>query len=349
MHLVIWSAGLLVGTATVLVLLRFAGPRGRRWAADLAALAYIAVIAAVAEVTGAGYVLFPELGALSHDVFGRPGGRWARSPVLLILTPALAAMLGTLITRHLAYGFPSILLSVGGALLMIRVLRSPVAPAISAGLLPLVLGVTSWWYPPAVAFGAMLLAALSVLRARLFALPGLPEHPALGARAGRPCLASDYLWVPWFALFLAVAYAGVVLTGWRFLLYPPLVVIGFEMLSRTDHCPWVHRPLLLPLVCFLTAACGMASFVLLGDNPLAALVSMGLGIAILKRADMHAPPALAVALLPLVIDKPTPWYPVAVGVGTAILIACFLLYQAMLRLVEDNVLPSAGQLRGWGD
>lgn len=84
MHFVIWSAGLLLGTATVLFLLRFAGPRGRGWAADLAALAYIGVIAAVAEVTGAGYILFPELGALSHDMFGRPGGRWARSPVLLL-------------------------------------------------------------------------------------------------------------------------------------------------------------------------------------------------------------------------------------------------------------------------
>jgi transposase len=54
--------------------------RRRQWAGDLVALVYMAIIAIIAAATGAFYVLFPELGALSHDVFTRPRGRWARSP-----------------------------------------------------------------------------------------------------------------------------------------------------------------------------------------------------------------------------------------------------------------------------
>ena len=107
------------------------------------------------------------------------------------------------------------------------------------------------------------------------------------------------------------------------------------MLCRTGDCPWARRPLLLPLVCFLSATGGMAALLLIGANPLAAAVSMGLGIAILKAFDLHVPPALAVALLPFVIGNPTLWYPVAVGVGTGILTGFFLLYRLMLRMAEN--------------
>ena len=45
-----------------------------RLAAELMALAYMAAIAEIAYATGAFYILFPELAALSHDVFTRPRG-----------------------------------------------------------------------------------------------------------------------------------------------------------------------------------------------------------------------------------------------------------------------------------
>jgi len=46
-------------------------------AAAVVAMAYVAIVAAVAGATGAFYIMFPELGALAYDVFGRPGGRWS--------------------------------------------------------------------------------------------------------------------------------------------------------------------------------------------------------------------------------------------------------------------------------
>src|SRR5437879_6070650 len=111
------------------------------WAAEAIAVAYIMLIAAVAASTGAFYVLFPELGALAHDVFARPHGKWARNPTLLAITPILTGAIGTGFTRTLPYGYSSVLLTVGCAIAVVEILRSPVAPAISAGLLPLTLGV----------------------------------------------------------------------------------------------------------------------------------------------------------------------------------------------------------------
>src|ERR1700680_2673645 len=133
-----------------------------RLGGELIALVYIAIIAEVACATGAVYVLFPELGALSHDVMTRPRGTWASAPLLLAITPVLTGVVGIVFTRSLPYGYLSVLLTVAGAIAVILALRSPVAPAISAGLLPLVLGVKSWWYPPAIALGTVLLAMLSV-------------------------------------------------------------------------------------------------------------------------------------------------------------------------------------------
>ncbi len=59
-----------------------AGLHGRYLlAAAVVATVYIAFIAAVAGATGAFYIMFPELGALAYDVFGRPRGRWSNSPL----------------------------------------------------------------------------------------------------------------------------------------------------------------------------------------------------------------------------------------------------------------------------
>ncbi len=73
--------------------------------ACIIAVAYISIIAAVAGLTGAYYIMFPELGALAYDVLTRPRGRWASAPMYLAITPAITGVIGILVCRHLAYGF----------------------------------------------------------------------------------------------------------------------------------------------------------------------------------------------------------------------------------------------------
>ena len=309
-----------------------------RLGGELIALVYIAIIAEIACATGAVYVLFPELGALSHDVMTRPRGTWANAPLLLAITPALTGIVGIIFTRMLPYGYLSVLLTVAGAIAIILALRSPVAPAISAGLLPLVLGVKSWWYPPAILLGTTLLAALSLPWKKYCATRAAPAPPA-SSDESREDLFDDlveetprgYVWLAALMAFVAVAVFFVKLTGMRFLLFPPLVVIGFEMLGHTAICPWADKPLRLPVACFLTALGGFVSWHFLGVTPLAAACSMAWGIAVLRTCDLHVPPALAVALLPLVMDHPTFGYPFAVGFGTTLLSLYFFAYQRLSR------------------
>ena len=108
----------------------------------LATAGYLALVTALANASGIGYFLFPELAALASVVFANPSGSWARSPLLLALTPALTAVPGVLITRFLPYGPLAVVLDLVVCLLVIQALRSAVVPAISAGMLPLALGLT---------------------------------------------------------------------------------------------------------------------------------------------------------------------------------------------------------------
>lgn len=313
--------------------------RRHRFGAELIALVYIAVIAEIAYATGAFYVLFPELGALSHDVFTRPRGTWASAPLMLAITPVLTGVVGILITRALPYGYLSVLLTVGGAVALIFVLKSPVAPAISAGLLPLVLGVKSAWYPAGVLLGTVILAVLSILWKRLSLAQNWlePFSPAeLVDEAIEETPAGSY-WLVALMLFVAVAVMFVNLTGLRFLLFPPLVVIGFEMFGHTAICPWAKRPLLLPVACFLTAAGGLFFWKLLGAGPVAAACSMAWGILVLRVVDLHVPPALAVALLPFVMDSPTIAYPISVGIGTLLMTLWFLSFRSLARSFTGDV------------
>ncbi|HEY6395401.1 MAG TPA: hypothetical protein VIX12_08295 [Candidatus Binataceae bacterium] len=300
-----------------------------RLAAEAIALAYIAIIATVASATGAFYVLFPELGALSQDVFTRPRGTWASTPLLLAITPVLAGAIGIFFTRELPYGFASVLLTVSGAIVVILALRSPVAPSISAGLLPLVLGVKSWWYPPAILFGTALLAILSIPWKR-YCGSHTRETPRTAQEAIEDVVElapTEYYGLVPLILFVTIAIAAVELTNLRFILFPPLVVIGFEMFGHLAICPWASRPLLLPVACFLTAAGGLILLNVVGANPATAALSMAWGIFVLRVFDLHVPPALAVGLLPMVMNHPTAAYPFSVGIGTLALTLWFQLWR----------------------
>ena len=57
---------------------------------------------------------------------------------------------------------------------------------------------------------------------------------------------------------------------------------------------------------------------------------MAWGILVLRVLDLHVPPALAVALLPMVMNQPTIAYPISVGIGTLLLTLWFLCYRSRL-------------------
>ncbi len=296
---------------------------------DGMAVVYVVAIAVAAQLSGWCYLLFPALGALSHDVLTRPWGKWASQPVRLVLTPTLAAVIGTCITREFRYSVLTIELIVILCLLLIALLKSNIAPAMSAGVLPLVLGIKSWLYPASIVAGLVALVCIflpwrwryrrkyqGAAEVSHTDLDDVLETRATGAK-----------WILPYFLFLTAMASCAAVSGLRFILFPPLIVMAYEMFAHPTTCPWARRPLTLPVACILTSAAGLLAVTLLRSDVIAAGCSMAFGIVVLRVLKIHMPPALAVGLIPLIIDEPSIKYPISVGIGTGALTFAFLIYR----------------------
>jgi hypothetical protein len=297
------------------------------------ALLYVVAIAVTAQTSGWHYLMFPALAALSADVLTRPWGRWASQPGRLVVTPTLGAGIGTLVTRQIPYGFlmgiVSVLLVVTLCLLLLAVLKSNIAPAIAAGLLPLALGIRSWLFPLSVMVGLVVLVLMLLpwqqyYRRMYGAVPLETAGDIDDLLETRP---TGNRWVFPFFLFLTIMAICSTTSGLRLVLFPPLVVIAYEMFAHPASCPWARKPLTLPLACFLTATTGWIAVSLFGKGGIAAGCSMAVGIVALRLLQLHMPPALAVGLLPLVINSPSIEYPVSVTIGAVALTLAFLFYR----------------------
>ena len=302
--------------------------RTDRLLAEGASLLCVALIAVLSVVAAFPYLLFPELGALSYDVLTRPGGKWASQPWRLIATPTLTAVVGTLLAGHTSYGCLPILVDVVLSIFVIAILRSAIAPAISAGALPIVLGVRSWLYPPSILAGLGLLVVILTIYRR--SGRGHADTADVSAEDIDEVLESTPRGRYWAVALLAfVALTGLVaqFSGLRFILFPPLITIAYEMFGHPETCPWLKSPWGFPACCFLTALGGLISFRVFGLGALGAGCAMAAGVLMLRVFDVHMPPALAVALLPFAMASPDMKYPASVGIGTLALTGFFLIYQ----------------------
>jgi hypothetical protein len=317
------------------------GIRLRRAAPWLATALFLAAITALGQASGLKLLLFPELGALASVVFSDPASRWARSPLLLVLTPSLAAVLGVAVSASLPYGPLSVLLVVAAGLLVLWGLRSPVAPALSAGYLPLALGIDDWTYPLAILLGTSALVLVSRLQglgqrhppgrgvapsaAASTADSRSAAHGALPAARGSGLhqrLPSPRIWLLPLLVVLAGALGLGQLLGTRLVLYPPLLVIAWETLVHRDRSPWRNRFVALLSATTLAAALGLWLALSFGARHApAAFLAVLVTAVLLRGLRLTCPPAFAVALLPLVLPQPPLAYPLFVLVGGAWLVA----------------------------
>jgi hypothetical protein len=284
---------------------------------------YLGVIAALAAICNLPLLFFPELAALAYEVIRNPGGKWARSPFYLALTPPLTGIVGVCIVNAFPYGPLSMLLSIAACISIVRWFRSPVAPAISAGVLPVALSVDSWLYPFAIAVGTSMLAGIAITSGSKEAQS---ETLAQVHAANRD-------WLIGLSVFVVFAAVFAFVTGHRMILFPPLVVIAYEMFLHRNECPWGREPIKLAPICFLTALIGVMAVQLIGNGVISTMLSMTLGVFVLKIFRLHVPPALAVGLIPQIMEQPSWIYPASVFAG------CFLLtlvYLGHRELFEQN-------------
>jgi hypothetical protein len=319
-----------------------------KFVAEALVVTYMGIIAYTVHISGIYLLLFPELAALSHDVITRPRGKWASQPWRMILTPTLTATLGLFVSRHVSYGAIAIAAVALGSLLIIKLLRSAIAPAISAGVLPIVLDERSWVYPAAIFAGLVGLVAL-MLSWRRYG-PRM-DHPSTNEAEHSRLVdaleteSHDRFWVITLLAFVLVLGLFAEHTGLRFLLCPPLVVMAYEVFGHPEVPGWMARPALFPLVCFLTASIGLFACLTLHATFSGVALTMICSIGILRAFKVHMPPALALSILAFVIKTPNFWYPISVGIGTGALMVCFWVHGHVQGLFTNTKIANIPAFR----
>ena len=108
------------------------------------------------------------------------------------------------------------------------------------------------------------------------------------------------------------------------------MVIAYEMLTHPGSCPWAQNPWKLPIACMGTATAGVVVVSSMGVGVSSTMCSLTFGICILQLTRLHAPPALAVCLIPQIMEEPSWNYPFAVGSGCMILVGVYSVYRSVL-------------------
>lgn len=266
-------------------------------------LLFVTGVSHAAAITGISYILFPELAAISYGVLTKLQGTWARSHFLLIVTPTLTAIIGVLIAKIFPYSVYSVILSIFSALVIVRSLNSPIAPALAAGYLPVILGEGSWWYPLSVFVSIILLVI--VLKFLLKTFPNyLPPLQDQSTSTAVQHTKQDWQGTVAFILFIFAALIVSYFSELRFILFPPLVVISFEMLTKPNHCPWTGRPIALFITSILVVGVGLLTKNYLDSATLGVSITMATGILTCRIYNLYLPPAMAIGLLPFVTEHP---------------------------------------------
>lgn len=277
----------------------------------------IALIAWLSYVSDLPLLLFPEFGALSNCVITRPQHIWARSPYHLAFMPALTGCIGVLVERLFGFGVSQVLLVLISSLLLLSLFRSPIIPSLSSSLIPLVLDIHSWAYPLSVFLSCTILAIISHFHAQKLKISHYDAKP-FRLFNGDWCRNSYHL-VIFLGFIAGIAFIAHI-SRQQIILFPPLAVLGFEILFHPDKHPWRHSPLPLMLIFFLSATGGFLAFSLCGHTVLGIVIAVSLSICMTFWRGLYVPTAIAVSLLPFVMQRVSLAFPFEITFGVAMLV-----------------------------
>lgn len=290
-----------------------------RWLPIALSGVFIVCMCAAAGVSGIDETLFPETAAILCGAWMQPRQAWNVDRPRMMALMCSGAVFGLVmnllvpgpiwVRAVLGFAFCAVAMNLAGA---------DMTPMLSAAILPVLLGTTSWLYP-AVVFvlvSLICLGQVALERAGLREPPRFsPLRPSL-----REAIAAWLRKLVVFALFSAPAY----FSGQVFFAVPPLIVTYTE-LTRPDHSLRL-RPLQGWATLALAGATGSVArcaVEYVGLPPaLAAALAFAALVLTWDKLRTWLPPAGAVMLLALLVPFKGPWlYPVEVALGAAVWIA----------------------------
>jgi len=268
-------------------------------------LAVVVPMLALASALGMDAIIFPEGAALVMGIWvvGVPG--WSSSRWRVAVLPPAFAVAGVLLLRLELSQSAAAVIAVTAGLIALQALDTRLAPALSAAVLPIVFDVRAWSYPLAVLAICLVVAAgMARLAQPQGSGPGrYPWRVAAGA---------------WLAITAWVLAGGELLALSSVVLAPPLFVSALDWLGRETLRPRDGLRRLALLTGAALAGSGAVATVPVSwvSGTLAVLATL----ALMRVLAMPHPPALAIALIPQILDSSAPLsFTLAIAVGAGAL------------------------------
>ena len=269
-------------------------------------------------------IIFPELAAIALGSWVIVKRVWFTSRWRTLFALTAAGLAGTLLQLYsplplvlnIAIGFSAVMV-------LLILLRSSLYPAISACLLPLVLGHVTWRYPLIVFVLVALLLGVQWLMERVGWRASLPFHPILPSRRVR---------LRQLLILLPIVLAMVILAEWlqqRFLILPPLIVLFVEFSKPGTGLR--KAPFTIIGLVTVAALLGNISLFTLerawGFPPILAVgITILLLLLIFMWGHRYFAPAMAILILPQIVESSWYLFPLEVMLSSALFIALAFLF-----------------------
>jgi hypothetical protein len=275
-----------------------------RWKPILFSWIFLTAMVAVSDAMHLPELLFPEMCAILCGAWILPKQPWRANRMWIGILLCTGAVFGVLVNRFLPWPlwvraplgflFCAVLMLCCGA---------EMPPMLSATILPMLLGTTSWVYPLAVA-GLVILALIGQI---LLERGGLRE-PVLFRREQKPSREQTALWlrrILVLCLFACPAYAAEI----PFLAVPPLLVAFVELTK--PETPLQGKPIRTWICLSLSAGIGSLGKAAVEANlfpPAAAAAACILLLFVVwEMLQLWFPPAGAIVLLAFIAPWRGPW------------------------------------------
>lgn len=275
---------------------------------NIAVVIFLMAMTAAAELFGQHEIIFPEAGALCIGLWLMPKAVWnIRSwqiPIFLTAASIVGLVINLIVPACFEIRF---LLAFVVVIVLLRLVRCNMYPIVSAAMLPVLIGTTSWVYP------------LSVFAISIILLAGRIQFSQKERNDYYP-----FSPVQMLALTIALCVPLIItlnstLSTLHFLMVPPLVVTMIEFANRKSG--FRERPFTIWLLIIAAAVISTGiEFVL--HRTLGIFMAVGtLLTAILMLLLFHRykpfAPAMAIALVPMILpDTSLLWFPLLATIGS---------------------------------
>lgn len=287
----------------------------------------VAVMVGVSEAFSEPEIIFPEVTAIAIGALFAPRQSWNVTKGRILLSIAVMSVTGVLIVRLLPDVFVlRTCLGFVGAGAMVLFTKSGFFPMISACILPIVLGTTTFIYPMSAVVMTLLIIGIQY---------GLEKKGMRQQREFVPHMLEKKDVIFWGKHLITIGIFSIIamVVKERLFMVPPLIVAYIEMSVKDS--PLRREPVKAVIVIGLSAVIGTFSRLIIAEQlglglVLAAVIAVAIILCVLQYCKMYLPPAGAIATLPMLLElDKIKRYPLECIIG-------FIILTAIGLLVFDN-------------